>query len=196
MVELAFPGVVTVKEPLRRRITLLSGDDGGFCVFSGEVFVRSVRTSFVAKGERFLSSPVRYRRVAGGFEVVQWMGLCFGLAAHRRCVQVHGHGKHGACPWPMLLHGFFLLRLEPKPSCDGVSFGLGVLAVLLLLRCGLGDDGTGRGAVLLASTEDSKDLFVTSSLFRVFCVRRLGQLSSLYLSCSCLRLYWLLDVSY
>ncbi|RCV20917.1 hypothetical protein SETIT_4G096500v2 [Setaria italica] len=42
MVQLGFPGVAAVRELLRRQIKILSGDGGGYCVFSGEVFVRSL----------------------------------------------------------------------------------------------------------------------------------------------------------
>ena len=45
-----------------------------------------------------------------------------------------GSEKLGVCPRPRYFLASFLLRLISKPLCDGVSSGLGVLAVGCLLR--------------------------------------------------------------
>ena len=89
---------------------------------------------------------------------------------------------------PMLLHGVsvpilrvgFFLRLVLKPVCDGVSHGFSFLSSSLCSGVGLGDGGVERTATTSANMEDPKDLTVISSFIRVFYVKLVGHLSTLY----------------
>ena len=89
-------------------------------------------------------------------------------------------------PRPMLLLGFVLLQLVSKTCVMVLPLALVLLPFFSSSGDGFGNDGVDHGAALVAYTEDLEDLVEISFFLRVFCVRWLGQLSTLYPVSMCL----------
>ena len=114
--------------------------------------------------------------------------LASGDESGSRAREAWGVAPADVAPWCFSSHpaGWVFLRLVLKPVCDGVSHGFSFLSSSLCSGVGLGDGGVERTATTSANMEDPKDLTVISSFIRVFYVKLVGHLSTLYLSRRCL----------
>lgn len=131
-----------------------------------------------------------------GFVDVWWVDLLFFLVGFRRREWIQSQGGMGCGPgrccsmvfqFPSCGLGFFL-RLVLKPVCDGVSPGFNFMSSSLCSGVGFSDGGVEQTAAISANMEDPKDLTVIFSFVRVFYVKLVGHLCTLYSSRRCLSL--------